>query len=88
MRKSLQKIISNVFTVLTGLVIIGLLIIAVIIIDERGKVGALYVCEAIAGILAFWAAYLGTKSNPTIRAILLPAIFFFVLARIAQYVSL
>ena len=88
MNKATQEIIPKVISwVLIGLAAIGLLALLVTtvnIMNQKGVIGVLVVCDFLAGGLALWAAYIGTKQNPNVRAILIGAIFFFICGRIAQ----
>ncbi len=85
MNKKSQKVISWVLTILTIAGLLALLIITSKIMNQKGIIGVLLVCDVIAGGLALWAAYIGTKQKPNVRAILIGAVFFFVCGRIAQY---
>lgn len=74
--------------VFTALVLLLLTVGLVRIIDQKGVIGGLFASDIVAGVLALVAAWLGTKPNSSIRSILILAIFFFFLARIAQYMLL
>jgi hypothetical protein len=80
-----QKVVSWTLTAFTILGLLALLVIATMVMNQKGITGVMLVCDAIAGGLALWAAYIGTKQSPNIRAILIGAIFFFICGRIAQF---
>jgi len=84
MKKSSEKRYPIVFVVLAVIGLFALLVLSVWLITTKGLVGAMFISDFIAGIIAFAAAYVGTKSNPSMRSLLMLAILFFVLARLAQ----
>jgi hypothetical protein len=85
MKRSKLEITSLVLIGIGAIGLVILLIIQIAIIGQKGAVGALLISDSFAGGLALWAAYSGTKQNPNIRAILIGAVIFFILGRIAQY---
>ena len=84
-QKNISQVLLNVLTALTVLILGGGLIY---IIQQHDLRGAWYASDVVAGGLGLWAAYWSTKQNPNVPAILIGAIFFFALGRIAQLMLL
>lgn len=82
MKKASEKRYPFVIPIIISL--LALLVLSVWLIPTKGLVGVMFILDLIAGIIAFAAALISTKSNPALRKLLVFAILFFVSARMAQ----